>query len=57
MAAISALQRSRPESPEPHHHLQREPQRQAPVLCSVHHSLELLRQGPDLQKVHPLAQA
>jgi len=27
------------------------------VLCSVHHSLELLRQGPDLQKVHPLAQA
>ena len=44
-----------PKSPAPHHHLQRGLQRQAPVLCSVHYSLELLRQGPDLRKVRPLA--
>jgi hypothetical protein len=50
--------RPQPNAPEPrHHHLQRGPQRQAPVLCSLQYSLELLRQGPDLLKVHPLAQA
>ncbi len=39
------------------HYLQREPPRQAPVLRSVHRSLELLRQGPDLRKVRLQAQA